>query len=116
MNGWQRWLQAPQTHWLRRALFQIHLWAGIGLGLYVLVISLSGSALLLKYRFYEWFEPKAVHPAADAVALKDDALTARMKEVYAGYEVGFTVESVDREHATYVVLGKDGKFFPHYFD
>ncbi|HTQ99413.1 MAG TPA: PepSY-associated TM helix domain-containing protein [Candidatus Acidoferrum sp.] len=117
MNGWQRWLQAPQTHWLRRALFQVHLWAGIALGLYVLVISLSGSALLLKYRFYQWFEPKVVvSPSPDAVALTGDALTQKMAEVYAGYELGFTVESVDRVRATYIVLNKDGKILPHYFD
>ena len=33
---------------LRRALFQIHLWLGIGIGLYVLVISLSGSAIVFR--------------------------------------------------------------------
>lgn len=118
MNSWQRWMQAPQTHWLRRVLFQIHLWLGIGFGIYVLAISLSGSALLLKYRFYDWFEPKYLKqaPAADAVPLEGDALTEKMQQVYAGYEVGFTIEAMDREQATYVVLGKDGEFFPHYFD
>jgi len=33
-----RRLVHPQTIWLRRALFQIHLWCGIGLGLYVFLI------------------------------------------------------------------------------
>jgi uncharacterized iron-regulated membrane protein len=36
----------PRRHWLRRALFQIHLWAGLGVGLYVCVSSISGSALV----------------------------------------------------------------------
>jgi hypothetical protein len=102
MNGWQRWLQAPQTHWLRKLLFQLHLWLGIGFGLYVLAISLSGSALLLKYRMYEWFEPKYLQqePAADAVPLEGDALMTRMAEVYAGfleqtdYNVGRVIESI----------------------
>jgi len=105
MNGWQRWLQAPQTHWLRKLLFQLHLWLGIGFGLYVLAISLSGSALLLKYRMYEWFEPKYLQqePAADAVPLEGDALMTRMAEVYAGYELGFTIEASNRTDATYIV-------------
>ena len=30
--------------WSRRALFQIHLWTGIGVGLYMLMISITGSA------------------------------------------------------------------------
>lgn len=115
MNGWQRWFQAPQTHWLRKALFQVHLWAGIGLGLYVLAIGLSGSALLLKSPFYTWFEPKWVEPTGNA-PLEGDALTARMAEVYAGYELGFTIPGFTEVEATYVVLNRDGEYFPHYFN
>ena len=62
MSNWQRWLQAPQTLLFRRFLFQVHLWSGIGFGMYVLVISLSGSALLLKSPFYAAFEPKYLDP------------------------------------------------------
>jgi len=69
MNAWQRWLQAPQTVFFRRALFQIHLWLGIAFGLYVLVISISGSAILLKSPFYNWFEPKNIDPPECAVEL-----------------------------------------------
>ncbi len=36
----------PQHVWFRRALFQIHLWTGVGLGLYILAISISGSILV----------------------------------------------------------------------
>lgn len=116
MNGWQRWLQAPQTLGFRKLLFQVHLWLGISLGLYVLVISLSGSAILLKSPFYTAFEPKYVDPPAGAVALEDDALTARMAEVYAGYELGFTVPPYEPDQAAFVVLNKDGEYFPHYFN
>jgi uncharacterized iron-regulated membrane protein len=115
MNSWQRWIKAPQTHLARRVLFQVHLWLGIGLGLYVLAISISGSALLLRSPFYGWFEPKTVEPT-DAAPLTGDALNARMAEVYAGYELGFTIEGYEPTSATYIVLGKDGEFFPHYFN
>jgi uncharacterized iron-regulated membrane protein len=115
MNVWQQWLQAPQTHWLRRLLFQIHLWAGVGLGLYVLVIGLSGSAILLKSPFYGWFEPKWVVPT-EAAPLKGAALNERMAEVYTGYNLGFTIEGFRPENATYIVLNKDGEYFPHYFN
>jgi uncharacterized iron-regulated membrane protein len=33
---------------LRRALFQVHLWSGIGLSLYILAICLSGSAIVFR--------------------------------------------------------------------
>jgi uncharacterized iron-regulated membrane protein len=116
MNAWQRWVRAPQTLLLRRFLFQLHLWLGVGCCLYLLVISLSGSALLLRSPFYQWFEPKHVSPAADAVALTGEPLQARMREVYAGYEVGFTIEGFERDAATYVVLNQNGDYTPHYFD
>ena len=46
MTPWQRWVHRPQELWLRRILFQIHLWTGIAIGLYVVVISISGSAII----------------------------------------------------------------------
>ena len=46
MSTWQQWVRQPQTLWLRKALFQIHLWSGIGLGIYVVLISVSGSILV----------------------------------------------------------------------
>lgn len=115
MNNLQRWMQSPQTHWFRKTVFQVHLWMGIGFGLYVLVISLSGSALLLKWPFYGWFEPKIIEPT-EAIPLEGEALTARMTEVYAGYELGFTTYSSEPEMATYIVLKKDNEYIPHYFN
>ena len=90
MNNWQRWLLAPHTHWLRKTLFQIHLWLGIGVGFYVLVVSISGSAILLKSSFYQMFEPRTLEPT-QAVPLEDDALDARIAQVYPGYEVTFMI-------------------------
>ena len=43
MTIWKRWVRQPHTLWLRRALFQVHLWTGIGVGLYILLISLTGA-------------------------------------------------------------------------
>ncbi|HST09801.1 MAG TPA: PepSY-associated TM helix domain-containing protein [Terriglobales bacterium] len=41
-------IDRPQRVWFRRALFQIHLWAGVGIGLYVIAISVSGSILVFQ--------------------------------------------------------------------
>ena len=43
-----RFIKQPQTVWTRRALFQIHLWTGIGVGLYMLMISVTGSAIVFR--------------------------------------------------------------------
>lgn len=103
MNAWKRWLQAPQTLWLRRLLFQIHLWLGIGLGLYVLMISLSGSAIVLRPQFSRWFTPSEVASTAGP-ELTGAALEARIAEVYAEYRVENVVSSTREGRATYVVL------------
>ena len=43
-----RWLRQPQRVWLRRAKFQVHLWTSLALGLYLVVLSLTGSALVYR--------------------------------------------------------------------
>src|ERR1700736_1867785 len=48
MSPWQQWAERPQVLWVRRAFFQVHLWVGIGIGLYVLLISVSGSAVVYR--------------------------------------------------------------------
>lgn len=52
VTPWQQWLQHPQRMGLRRLVFQIHLWSGIGLGLYVFFISLTGSVLVYRNEMY----------------------------------------------------------------
>ena len=43
---WQRWMRQPRSVLLRKALFQIHLWLGLALGLYIVMLSVTGSALV----------------------------------------------------------------------
>lgn len=107
VNGWQRWVKAPQTLWWRRVLFQIHLWAGIGLGLYVLVISVSGSAVVLRPQVTQWFTPSQV-TTTEGEPLAGAALEARVDEVYKGHEVVDLVPSTLPRRALYVVLEKTG--------
>ena len=49
-------LRRPQSTWIRRALFQVHLWAGILLGLYIVVVCASGSAVVFRNDLYDVFE------------------------------------------------------------
>ena len=48
MSAWQQWVQHPEKVWLRRCLFHIHLWMGAAAGLYVVLMSVTGS--LIVYR------------------------------------------------------------------
>lgn len=44
----QALLHRPRTLWLRKIIFQIHLWLGLLIALYVVVIALSGSVLVFQ--------------------------------------------------------------------
>ena len=48
MTAWQQWLQHPEKSGVRGAFFQIHLWVGVALGLYVLLMSISGSVIVYR--------------------------------------------------------------------
>ena len=115
MNNWQRWVQAPNTTFFRRALFQVHLWLGIALGLYILVISVSGSAVVLRPQFSRWFIASEV-PAQTGEALAGSALEARVAEVYRDYIVTSIVAPSRPRRATYVVLERNWEESSRYFD
>ena len=46
MSVWQQWIRHPERVWARRALFQIHLWVGAGAGLYIVLMSITGSLIV----------------------------------------------------------------------
>jgi uncharacterized iron-regulated membrane protein len=52
MSFWQRWLGHPEHLLVRKVFFHIHLWVGIAVSLYILVMSVSGSIIV--YR--DWLE------------------------------------------------------------
>ena len=66
MSTWDKWVNRPRTIWVRRLLFQVHLWSGIGLGIYILIVCLSGSAAVFNNEPYVAFLPspktEASHP------------------------------------------------------
>ena len=47
------WLKRPQNTWIRKAVFQVHLWAGLSLGLYIAVACVSGSAIVFRNDVYD---------------------------------------------------------------
>lgn len=115
MASWQRWLRAPQTLPLRRFLFQVHLWLGMGVGLYVLLISVSGSAIVLRPQIARWFTPSEV-PAIVGTPLQGAELTARVTAVYDDARVIRISEPQREGRSTYVLLERDGREQSRYFD
>lgn len=77
-------LDRPQKLWWRKALFQVHLWCGLLIGLILLVVGLSGSVLVYQHELQEWQMPKAeLRPGVPRINLDD--LVAKVKQRFPGY-------------------------------
>lgn len=57
------YLHKPQQLWWRKVLFQVHLWVGIILGIYMIVVALTGSILVFKDELAMLSYPKLMHAA-----------------------------------------------------
>src|ERR1700722_14252528 len=84
---WQRWVRQPQKIWLRRALFQAHLWSGIAVGLYIFMISVTGSVLVYWNELYRAVTPEPIISKGSTPRLTDGQLTAAAQRSYPGYRV-----------------------------
>ncbi len=61
-KDWHRWIYQPQALPLRRVLYLVHLWLGIAVGLYVVIISVSGSAVVFRRELTRWLLPGGIVP------------------------------------------------------
>lgn len=87
MSLWLRWVRQPQSIGVRRALLTIHLWAGIGAGLYVFVMSMTGSVLVYRNELYRAFSPVPVMVSGGGAPLTEDALKLALLQGYPAYAV-----------------------------
>ena len=83
----ERWWRQPQKVFLRRALFQIHLWSGIGVGLYMLAISLSGSAIVFRVELAKKYDVKPPPIPVSGTPIPMERLTEIAQRAYPGYEI-----------------------------
>ena len=117
-NAWSRWVQAPQSVWLRKAIFQVHLWTGIGLGIYVVVICVTGSVLVYRNELYAAFSPQPVivdNPSA-AASLGEDGLERVARQAYPGYDLQEVRPGATPNQAVEIALTRDGDRIRRLFD
>jgi uncharacterized iron-regulated membrane protein len=84
---WERCVRQPQTVWLRKAIFQLHLWSGIGIGLYVLLISVTGSVLVYRNELYRAATRDPIVVAESGPRLSDEQLKTAATRANPGYSV-----------------------------
>src|SRR5215472_1325662 len=87
---WQRWIRQPQTTWLRRTIFQVHLWSGIGAGLYVLFVSVTGSVLVWRNELAAAATRDPIIVTGSGSPLTDQQLREVVTRAYPGYSVIIT--------------------------
>ena len=100
---------------LRRALLKIHLWLALAIGLYVIVISISGSAVIFRPDVSRWAIPRVV-PSAEGERLQGDALAAALATAYPEYEVVRFAEGRFPRQPAEVLLLRDGVEHGRLFD
>ena len=81
------WKQ-PQKTWVRRAMFQIHLWTGVAVGLYIVFISITGSIVVFR-RDLQVAKLGNIAPAdVNAHPLMTEAeLRASILKLYPGWDI-----------------------------
>ena len=108
MTSLQRWLQQPQTLWLRKALFQVHLWSGVGIGLYIVAISVSGTILIYRSELRQFFDPQPRVVAVTGARLSADDLTSAAEQAYPDHRVSIFAEPDDQTLTVTITVDPGG--------
>lgn len=88
-------IKQPQTVWWRKALFQVHLWIGAFLGLYLIAICVSGSLLVFEPNLLN-DTPQLPHAATHGVATWDQMVQTAL-EAHPGATLSYIdMRSLDR--------------------
>jgi uncharacterized iron-regulated membrane protein len=103
----QRIWRRPQNIWVRRALFQIHLWSGIAAGIYLLVISVTGSLLVFRIELHNMFNHPPEHLVATGERMTDDQLKSAALRTFPGYVVSHVWPQKDLTRPVEIWLEKE---------
>src|SRR5436309_13807821 len=78
----------PQNVWVRKAMFQIHLWTGIGVGLYIFVVCVTGSVLVFRRELMLIYANRPrISVRADMKPLTEEQLAAAAKRAFPEFAV-----------------------------
>jgi uncharacterized iron-regulated membrane protein len=109
MSAWQRWLYKPRTTWLRKAFFQVHLWIGVAIGLYIVMLSLTGSALVFRRELVQVVGPAQPPVDRTAQVLSESELGAAATRAYPGHAVTRIGAVQRRSPVSEIWLERDGQ-------
>ncbi|HUA20476.1 MAG TPA: PepSY domain-containing protein [Bryobacteraceae bacterium] len=91
-NPWRKWLQRPQQFWARRVVFQIHLWTGLAAAVYVVVVSVSGGAIVLRQEIDKRVHNTVIEVRAGETPLSADQIQQRVQQARPADEILTIIE------------------------
>jgi uncharacterized iron-regulated membrane protein len=100
---WARWIWQPQGVWLRKALFQVHLWTGIGVGLYISMASLTGSALVFRRGLNSLLRPATI-VLQSGTRVTEDQLRDAAQQAYPRFQIARISMPAGQDRAAEVFL------------
>jgi uncharacterized iron-regulated membrane protein len=111
----RRCLRQPRTVLIRKIAFQIHLWIGLGIGLYVVLLSLTGSAVVFRREMDRAFAPdRPVRDPARQV-LTVEELTAHARRQYPDHEIANVGIIQRRNPVIQIDFKRDGEIIEREF-
>jgi uncharacterized iron-regulated membrane protein len=96
-------------------MLKLHRWVALGIGIYVIVISISGSAVIFRPEVNRALVPRIV-PDATGERVSGDALAAALDDEYADYEVVRFTEPRFPRSPVDVLVRRDGEEHGRLFD
>lgn len=81
-------LNHPRRLWVRRAIFQIHLWMGLLLSVYVVVIALTGSVLVFRSELTRAQLPRELSAYREGRTASIRAVVEQFEQAYPGGTMG----------------------------
>jgi uncharacterized iron-regulated membrane protein len=107
-------MRQPQLLRWRRFVVQLHLWIGLMVGIYIVVLSVTGSLSVLRPDVHRWFVPRTV--AVEGTRLTGDELHAAVRRTYPLYEVANVFERRRPDTPVMVTLERNGETVERLFD
>jgi uncharacterized iron-regulated membrane protein len=109
-------LHHPRRLWLRKALFQIHLWAGVLLSLYLIVIAMTGSILVFQDELTSAMFPAGLHRYSPEQTGSVTAVVDDFRREFSGARIGlltlpneevpaFQIEATDAQRHEFHLTG-----------
>lgn len=107
MTAVSNFVRHPRKVFLRRALFQIHLWAGVLLSVYIVVLALTGSVLVFRSELQRAALPKQIGSYDAARTVPIETVLQRFASTYPGATLS-DLRTPSTASPAFVLQVKDG--------